>query len=92
MKYITKLYTQINKRYFSSSCNFTRNINCNATCNATSNVTCKADYIWSPFSASLIAGSLFSIIIKESIKNDLLYMTRQNEEIIIRVKRLEEKA
>ena len=76
MKLFRRIYTQISKRPFSTSCN----------------TTCKADYIWSPFSASLIAGSLFSIIIKESIKNDLLYMTRQNEEIIIRVKRLEEKA
>ena len=80
MKNITRLYTPINKRLFSSSCN--------VTCNA----TCKADYIWSPLNASLITGSIFSIMIIESIKKDLLYMTRQNEEIITRLKRLEEKA
>ena len=74
MKLFTRIYTQISKRPFSTSCN----------------TTCKADYIWSPLSASLITGSLFSIIIKESINTNLLYITRQNEEIIIRLKRLEE--
>lgn len=53
--------------------------------------TCKLDYILSPFMASLLTGSLFSISIKNSIKNDLSYIIHQNDEIIVRLKKLEEK-
>jgi len=86
MKNIAKLYTQISKRGFSSSCNFTRNVNCNATCNATCNVTCNAMPYFTLFTCCIL-----SISIKEYMKKQLLYTERQNEEIIIRLKRLEEK-
>ena len=82
MKNITKLYTQINKRYFSSSCNFTRNVTCNSTCN----VNCNAMPYFTLFTCCIL-----SISIKEYINQKLQYTERQNEEIIIRLKRLEEK-
>jgi hypothetical protein len=52
--------------------------NCNAT-----------QYILSPFFASLITGAIYSIGIKEHISRDNLYIKRQNEEIIERLKRIE---
>ena len=78
MKNITKLYTQINKRAFSSSCNVTSNVTRNVTCNAM------------PF-MTLFTCCILSISIKEYINQKLQYTERQNEEIIIRLKRLEEK-
>jgi hypothetical protein len=58
------------------------NLHCN--CNAST-------YLLSPFSASLLTGCLFSVTIKEHVSNELLYIKRQNEEIIARLKRLEKK-
>jgi hypothetical protein len=46
-------------------------------------------YLFSPFIASLITGSIFSIIIKEHIHKKLLYVERQNDEIIARLKNLQ---
>ena len=46
-------------------------------------------YLFSPFMASLVTGSIFSIIIKEHINKELLYVKRQNEEIIVRLKELQ---
>lgn len=51
---------------------------------------CKVDYLFSPFAASVCVGSIFSIIIKEHVSNELLYVKRQNEEIIARLKKLEQ--
>ena len=79
MKYFTRVYSQIGKRAFSSSCNVTPNATCNVTCNAM------------PF-MTLFTCCILSISIKEYMRKQLLYMERQNEEIIIRLKRLEEKA
>ena len=42
--------------------------------------------ISSQFMSSLAVGSIFSIIIKEHINKELLYVKRQNEEIIQRLK------
>jgi len=49
----------------------------------------RPDYIFSPFGASLVVGSIFSIVIKEYISKELLYVKRQNEEIIGRLKNLQ---
>lgn len=45
-----------------------------------------SQFILSQFMSSLAAGSIFSIIIKEHINKELLYVKRQNEEIIERLK------
>ena len=50
---------------------------------------CKYPNYLSPFVASLITGSIFSIIIKENINKKLLYNNKQNEEIISRLKNIE---
>ena len=47
------------------------------------------NYFLSPFIASLITGSIFSIIIKENINKKLSYNNKQNEEIIERLKNIE---
>ena len=78
MNYTTRLFTQINKRGFSSTCNATCNYKCNSTCNAT------------PF-MTLFTFCIFSISMKHYISRELLYSERQNEEIIKRLKKLEER-
>lgn len=50
-----------------------------------------SEYVFSPFMASLIVGSIFSIIIKNHMSNEMLYVTQQNEEIIARLKKIEHK-
>ena len=56
------------------------------------NYKCKAPvYLFSPFMASLFVGSIFSLINKEYISDELLYVKRQNEEIIERLKNLDKK-
>lgn len=53
---------------------------------------CKAhNYILSPFVASLLSGAIFSYSIKNFIETKLLYTNRMNEEIIIRLKKIETK-
>lgn len=67
-------------RLFSSSYNTSGNI-CRATmCRS----TCNYNYLLSPFMASVITGYYYSSVIEESMKC-------QNERIIIKLKRLEEK-
>lgn len=63
---------------------FIRRMYSNSNCNYKS-----PDYVFSPFSASLVVGSLYSIISKEHVSKELLYVKIQNEEIITRIKNLE---
>ena len=44
-------------------------------------------YILSTF----ITGAIFSVVVKEYIKKELLYVKRQNEEIIVRLKCIEKR-
>jgi hypothetical protein len=44
--------------------------------------------IFSPFTASLFVGSIYSVIIKEYTGKEFLYIKRQNEDIIKRLKEL----
>jgi hypothetical protein len=46
-------------------------------------------YIFSPFAASLLTGAIYSFVIKEWVSKELLYVKRQNEEIIARLKKLQ---
>ena len=66
---------------------FTRKFSYN--CYTIANKCKYPEYIFSPFMASLVTGSIFSIIIKESVKKELIYIKRQNEEIIVRLKELQ---
>lgn len=57
-----------------------------------SNTNCRArGYLFSPFTASLGSGFIFSIIIKDYIREELVHIKLQNLEIIERLKTLENK-
>jgi hypothetical protein len=45
--------------------------------------------MFSPMGAVLVGGSFWSFIIKDYISRELLFVKRQNEEIIERLKRIE---
>lgn len=79
---VTRLYAHSNKNKGTYFIRRMYSYSCYSSCKA-------PNYLFSPFWASLLVGAMFSIIIKNHISDNLLYVKHQNEEIIARLKNLE---
>lgn len=87
MKYLTRLYAYSNKAAMKT---FIRTYTTNySSCNASAYKCKYPEYIFSPMGAVITGGCIFSISIKTYISRELLFVKRQNEEIIERLKRIE---
>lgn len=87
MKYLTRLYSYSNKAAMRT---FIRTYTTNySSCHASSYKCNYPEYMFSPMGAVLVGGSFWSFIIKDYISRELLFVKRQNEEIIERLKRIE---
>ena len=85
MKYLTRLYAYSNK---ASTKTFIRTYTTNySSCYAKN---CNyPEYMFSPMGAVITGGCIFSLSIKAYISDKLIYIERQNDEIIERLKRIE---
>lgn len=87
MKYLTRLYAYSNKAAMRT---FIRTYTTNySSCNASSYKCKYPEYMYSPMGAVITGGCIFSLSIKAYIRDNLLYIERQNDEIIERLKRIE---
>jgi len=85
MKYLTRRYAYSNKAAMKT---FIRTYTTNySRCYASS---CNyPEYMFSPMGAVITGGCIFSFSIKAYLSEKLLYIERQNDEIIARLKRIE---
>ena len=87
MKYLTRLYAYSNNTAMRT---FIRTYTTNySTCHASSYKCNYPEYMFSPMGAVILGGCIFSISIKRYVSQELLYIERQNDEIIARLKRIE---
>jgi hypothetical protein len=87
MNYLTRLYAYSNKAAMKT---FIRTYTTNySSCHASAYKCNYPEYMFSPIGAVITGGCIFSFSIKHHISNELLYIERQNDEIIERLKRIE---
>ena len=87
MKYLTRLYAYSNKAPLRT---FIRTYTTNySSCNASAYKCNYPEYMFSPMGAVITGGCIFSFSVKAYISEKLLYIERQNDEIIERLKRIE---
>ena len=87
MKYLTRLYAYSNKAPMRT---FIRTYTTNySSCHASSYKCNYSEHMFSPMGAVIFGGCIFSFSIKAHIGQKLVYIERQNDEIIERLKRIE---